>query len=216
MGKKLLYIQEHVWPQVLRFKWFALGAVAFMIGLFLFQSGANDVARLERSVAALQTEFESVQADLTRRQAQTPDSEAIKDDVQTTAINARAFAKEVIAQDDWLVRAMYEPNFRDKPEAGDDYFAKFDATREYMQDLIPSFNRQSIRLNPEWSLELESVVDYVGSDRMPVMFKMTTGEGKLAGIMYGTYDDESKTLSTSTIRYTETGLRDEASVGSID
>lgn len=190
--------------------------MAFVIGLFLFQAGANNVSDLERSIGALQVEIDDLQADLSRKQVQAPDAENIKQDVTATVINARAFAKEVIAQDDWLVRAMYEPNFQDTPEASDDYFAKFDATREYMQDLIPTFNRQSIRLNPEWSLELESVVDYVGSGRMPVVFKMTTADGELAGIMYGSYDDESKTLSTSTIRYTETGLSDEAAVGSID
>jgi len=72
---------------------------------------------------------------------------------------------------------------------------------------------QTWKLNPAWTLRLDSVITYQDTDNVPILFSMTTKAGKLAGLISAVYDVNNHKIVNVVRHYTTDGLDDEVDVG---
>lgn len=137
--------------------------------------------------------------------------------LKSRTVSAKKIGSEIIAVENELA-SFYKSN-ESLPEdqaAYDELIknlesAKAENTR--LTNATEGDHIQTWKLNPEWTLKLESIVTYQDTDNVPVLFSMTTKSGKSAGLIYAVYDVVNYKLTNISRHYTTDGLDDEVDVG---
>ncbi|MEW4426019.1 hypothetical protein AB1I68_00830 [Paenibacillus pabuli] len=192
-----------------------LGLIALIMVVLIWQQNKT-IDTLESDIAGTQELIQG--AEVTKEKVDEPfDSKEHEEILQSRTVSAKKIGAEIIAVEDMLA-SFYKTN-EDLPEdqaAYDELFnnlekAKAENTR--LTNATESDHIQTWKLNPEWTLKLESIVTYQDTDNVPVLFSMTTKSGKSAGLIYAVYDVANYKLTNISRHYTTDGLDDEADVG---
>lgn len=151
--------------------------------------------------------------------------------IRESSVSAEAIGKDIIAYDNELTELMRIP----AEEAGCDDSLEESCTDDDMtaeelaeyeaelQDNVDRLNKtyelkdkllapdcpnESWQLNPNWTLKLESIINYRSTSSFPIVFSMTTANGEKAGIVMATFSVDDYKLSNVNIHYTSVGLND--------
>lgn len=194
-----------------------LGTVS--LGALFFAFDQND--KIESLTADVAT-MESLLSD-TQAVDSGLDTEFDKDEhvevIEGRTVSAKAIGKEMIAADDALTE-FYKTNepFPDDQDEVDKMMAARDAAHAENTRLTGAGDADQLdtwKLNPEWKTKLESVVVYQDTQRVPIVFSMTTKSGDNAGLVYAVYDTESEMLTNISKHYTTAGMQDAVDIGGI-
>ncbi|WP_078598690.1 hypothetical protein [Evansella clarkii] len=208
---KCLHILKTYWIAVI------LG-IAVVIMLSFIPGHKEDIAELEAAIERtkeLIADSEKISSDLEKEF----DADEFMEEMEQRTVSATQIGKEMVKVDDVLT-AFYKTH-ESLPEDEDErdaLFAELEEAQAKNTELTGAGEADHIKtwqLNPEWSLELESVITYQDTERFPVVFKMKTKDGKLAGLVHAIYNVSDHRLSSINRHYTIDGLRDEADVGGI-
>lgn len=71
----------------------------------------------------------------------------------------------------------------------------------------------TFRKNPDWTIQLKSVLPYKESPEVPLLFEMRTKKGEVAGLISATYFVQDKQVRHIKRYYTSVGQRDFVDVG---
>ncbi|MCL6663443.1 hypothetical protein [Paenibacillus amylolyticus] len=192
-----------------------LGLIALIIVLFIWQQNKK-IDVLESDIAATKELLQGVQS--TKEKVEEPfDSKEHEEILQSRTVSAKKIGAEIIAVEDVLT-SFYKSN-EDLPEDQAAYDkmvkeldkAKADNTR--LTNASESDHIQTWKLNPDWTLKLETIVTYQDTENVPVLFSMTTKSGKSAGLIFAVYDTVNYKLTNISRHYTTDGLDDEIDVG---
>ncbi|MGX1195854.1 hypothetical protein [Metabacillus sp. SLBN-84] len=211
----MLYKSIHL----IRTYWIVVLIGTILTGMLWFISNQGDaITKLESDVKVtegLLVEAEKTLAGLNREF----DAKAHQKEINARTVSARKIGKDMIAVDDALT-AFYKTNAplpEDKNQR-DALYKNLEAVKKKNTELTGAGEADHIKtwkLNPEWKLKLESIITYQDTDRVPIVFSMTTKVGKSAGLVYAVYDVTNHRLQNVTRHYTTVGLQDEVDVGGI-
>lgn len=186
-------------------------------GMLLFMSSESKaIAQLESDVETsegLITDAEKTLSGISKEF----DAKEHQAKIKERTVSATKIGEEMIAVDDALT-SFYktnEPLPEDKKEK-DALFAKLEEAKAKNTELTGAGEADHIKtwqLNPEWTLKLESVITYQDTERVPVVFSMTTKDGKSAGLITAVYEVNNHQLDSISRHYTTDGLEDEIDVG---
>lgn len=185
-------------------------------GMIYATSVQADVSELSSEIATLEQDIVEQQRLLTVAE-QPIDKEAQKQVIQNRTVSAKKIADEFIPVDDTLT-AFYKtsgdlPTDESELKALQQAVEEAKALNTQLTGASEADHIQTWQLNPEWTLSLESVVTYRDTDRVPVVFRMTTKDGEPAGLVYATYDVQKNQLSNVTRHYTPAGINNQADIG---
>lgn len=166
----------------------------------------EDISQLEKDISKLkQTEVEEV------------DPEEYEELVVERLITAHEIGKELIDND--LILTEFFKTAEPLPEDEDEknkLLERVDKAKRKNQALTGASDGEHIntlRLNPEWDMKLESVAVYNNVDKIPVVFSMQTKDKKEAGLIYAVYDVNNHMIVNISRVYTNAGRQDESDVG---
>lgn len=194
----------------------ALGLAVIAVCLFGYMAHQqSEISSLASAVKATQNKIDK--AELAKKEASKPfDTTKHQKVIQARTVSAEQIGKEIIAVDNTLT-AFYKTNAPMPTGAKKDaLIAKVKAAQTKNTALTGTAVADQIntwQLNPAWTLKLESVVAYQDTTTLPVVFSMTTKQGKAAGLIYAMYDVNNHKLSNITRHYTVDGLKDAVDVG---
>jgi len=205
--------------EALKVYWIVVVIGIVVVGMLLYMSSQNKVvSKLESDVAT--TEELIVEAEATRSGLMVEfNAKEHQAKIKERTVSAKEIGREMIEVDDALT-AFYKTNKplpTDKKEK-DSLFKALEKAKEKNILLTGAKEADHIKtwqLNPEWTLTLESVVTYQDTDRIPVVFSMTTKAGKVAGLIHAVYDVNKHMLTNINRYYTTDGLQDEIDVGGV-
>lgn len=192
-----------------------LGLVSLILVVLIWQQNKT-ISTLESDIAGTQELIQGAEA--TKQKVEEPyDSKEHEEILESRTVSAKKIGAEIIAAENVLA-SFYKSN-EDLPEDQGAYDkivknlekAKVENTR--LTNATESDHIQTWKLNPEWTLKLESIVTYQDTDNVPVLFSMTTKSGKSAGLIYAVYDVANYKLTSISRHYTTDGLDDEVDVG---
>lgn len=202
---------------VIKTYWIVAVIGAVIVGMVLFMGNQSKaIAKLQEDVVTTEGLVADAEKTLTGLTNEF-DAKAHQAKIKERTVSAEEIGKAMIAVDNELT-AFYksnEPLPEDKKER-EALFAKLEEAQVKNTALTGAGEGDHIKtwqLNPEWTLTLESVVTYQDTDRVPIVFSMTTKDGKSAGLIYAIYHVDSGTLSDISRHYTTDGLNDEIDVG---
>jgi len=199
--------------------WF-VGVIGIVIVLMMWYTSnqskkidtlVSDVATMEELLAGAKRTQSSIDKDFDAKQH----SEVL----EGRTVSAEKIAQEIIDVDNKLT-AFYktnEPLPEDEAEKKAIFKQLADAQVENtrLTGATEADHIKTWQLNPAWTLKLESVVIYQDTESVPLLFSMTTKDGKAAGLIVATYDVKAYKLTNITRHYTTDGLKDEVDVGGI-
>lgn len=192
-----------------------LGLFALIL-VFLILQQNKKIDVLESDIAGTQELLQGAQA--TKEKVDQPfDSKEHEEILQSRTVSAKKIGAEIIAAEDVLT-SFYKSN-EPLPDDQDEYdkivkdLEKAKAENTRLTSATEGDHIQTWKLNPEWTLKLESIVTYQDTDNVPVLFSMTTKSGKSAGLIYAVYDVVNYKLTNISRHYTTDGLDDEVDVG---
>lgn len=203
---------------VLQEYWLAIILGLFAVYLLLYSNDVGkevddlylEIQSLEETLANAKGVERNVSADI--------DKEGEKKVIEERTVSAQQIAEEYIKVDDALTE-FYKSN-KDMPvdddEAMKEIMDKLNWAKEENTRLTGAGDADHIKtwqLNPEWTLKLESVVMYKNTERIPVIFSMTTKDGKNAGLVKAMFNVDKYKLTDIEKYYTVDGMRDEVNVG---
>lgn len=147
------------------------------------------------------------------------DEEKHQEKLNERTVSAKKIGQEIIAVDNTLT-AFYKtadplPKDESKKQAIFDQLEQAKKENTRLTDAGEHDHIKTWQLNPEWTLSLDSVAVYQDTDSVPVVFRMKTKAGVLAGFIVATYDVKQHKLRNVIRHYTTDGLKDEAEVGGI-
>lgn len=198
-------------------KYWIIGVIAvIVIVLFMIMNGrSNTMETLQAEIDAMSDVKAERVAEAEAMADETFDSEGHIEQIETTTVSAEEIGEIVIKLDNELT-AFYK-TAEALPEDEDEYDAMFEQLEKNQAlnaDLRGISNHgDTWQLNPDWTLELDSIVAYQATASIPVIFTMTTEDGDNAGVVRATYNVEDNTLSNIVRQYTSAGLDDAASIG---
>lgn len=202
--------------EIVRGYWllFVLGVlVIVMAGLYIGKSGTLSTMRSDNQ--AIQSLIDESSRTY-RLISKDFDESAHRALITERGISAKVIGEDMIAVDDALT-AFYKSN-EDLP-TGDERIAlmaeldKMKAANTRLTDADEDDHINTWQLNPEWTLKLASVVTYQDTNKVPVLFTMTTKDGKDAGMIMAVYDVVRNKLVNIQRHYTLDGVKDEIDVG---
>lgn len=189
-------------------------AMVAVIMMVLIYSRSGTVDQLQAEIDEMRAAAESATAEAAE-EPEDFDSEAHVEKIEAGTVSAEAIGKDIIKLDNELT-AFYktaEPFPEDEDER-DALFKQLEDNQALNETMRGITNHgDTWQLNPDWTLELDSVVAYEATDSIPVIFTMETTDGDNAGIVHATYNVNDKSLSNITRQYTAAGLDDAASIG---
>lgn len=201
----------------LREYWIVAIIGAVIIGMMVFMANhSKDVAKAKEDVETVK----ELLADAKKTQSGLSvefDAKAHQEQLKERTVTASEIAKEIIAVDD-ILTAFYktnEPLPQDQKER-DALFAELEKAKAENTRLTGAKEADHIhtwKLNPEWTTKLESVVTYRDTDRIPLVFSMTTKDGRSAGLIHAIFNVNNYQLENVTRHYTTVGVQDEVDVG---
>ncbi|MBN6206558.1 hypothetical protein JYK21_08835 [Ralstonia pickettii] len=174
------------------------------IWLFIVNSSVNelrnDVERKQILVSEIEEQLEgvAVQAD-TEEQVQV---------VKENVISVKQIGEEMIEVDNTLA-AFYKT--WDPPLEDEKVLQEVEAAKKKNTELTGADDNDHLvtwQLNPEWTLTLETVINYGDVKEIPVLFTMATGEGEFAGIVRAIYEVSEHELREIIVQYTPAGEMD--------
>lgn len=182
--------------------------VVLLIGLSIFMFIQNNsLNELETEISKKQSLIDEIEKKL-EEAGETVDSEQIVHEVRESIISAKEIGAEMIEVDNTLTE--FYQSWDPVPE-DDGYLRKLEVAQKKNTELTGAGEQDHIatwQLNPEWTLTLETVINYGDVEQIPVLFKMTTAEGELAGIVRATYIVSEHKLTDIKKQYTPAGERD--------
>ncbi|WP_145142325.1 hypothetical protein [Paenibacillus sp. Y412MC10] len=192
-----------------------LGLVALIMGVLILQQNKK-IDALESDIAGKQEQLQSAQA--TKEKVDHPfDSKEHEEILQSRTVSAKKIGAEIIAAENVLASFYKSNEPLPEDQAAYDKIVKnlkhAQAENTRLTNASESDHIQTWKLNPEWTLKLESIVTYQDTDNVPVLFSMTTKSGKSAGLIYAVYDVVNYKLTNISRHYTTSGLDDEVDVG---
>lgn len=194
-----------------------IGVVGIGIFAYLGTQG-NDIDTLESDIVTVEGLILD-NKQILERIPESFDREGHQEEIESRTISAREIGEEMIKVDNTLT-AFYKTS-DPLPESEKEKAAMFqalDKAKEANTALTGASESDHIitwQLNPEWTLRLDSVITYQDTDRVPIVFSMTTKDGKQAGLIFATYDVARFSLTDISRHYTPDGLADEADIGGI-
>jgi len=198
--------------------WVVVGVI-FIIGVVVLSVRANTEDRLAQRQAQLLAEIEALEHRVATTLADDDagfDTEAYLEELDERTVSAKAIAEEIIEVDDFLT-GLYKRNSVMDDLTDEERQANVERTKE-MQARNTALRGETDhlstwQLNPDWTLELASVVAYQETSHIPVVFKMTTSSGELAGFIRATYHVDEHKITDVIKHYTAQGFQDQASLG---
>lgn len=145
------------------------------------------------------------------------DAEVYSQTLESTDISAKKIGQEIIALDNFLT-AYYKSN-DPLPENEEDhpkYFERLELAKKEYSKIVEVKDTEYIstwKLNPDWNIKLESVVNYRNVSNIPIIFSLTTKDGTNAGLIYAIYNVGSYKITGVTRHYTNAGILDAVDVG---
>lgn len=192
-----------------------LGLIALIMVVLIWQQNKT-IDALVSDIAGTQELLQGAQA--TKEEVDQPfDSKGHEEILQSRTVSAKKIGAEIIAAENVLT-SFYKSN-EPLPEDQTAYdkivkdLEKAKAENTRLTNATESDHIQTWKLNPEWTLKLESIVTYQDTDNVPILFSMTTKSGKSAGLIYAVYDVVNYKLTNISRHYTTDGLDDEVDVG---
>lgn len=192
-----------------------LGLAALIMVVLIWQQNKK-IDTLESDIAGTQELLQGALA--TKEKMDQPfDFKEHEEILQSRTVSAKKIGAEIIAAENVLA-SFYKSN-EPLPEDQAEYdkilknLEKAKAENTRLTNATESDHIQTWKLNPEWTLKLESIVTYQDTDNVPVLFSMTTKSGKSAGLIYAVYDVVNYKLTNISRHYTTDGLDDEVDVG---
>lgn len=189
-------------------------AMGFMTYTVVQQN--KEIASLEKANDEAKVEMVNLKQELADS-SEKFDKKKHQKQVKERTISAQKIGKEMIAIDDELTTfyKTSDPLPKDK-KAKDAIFKKLEAAKRENTRITGASEADHIQtwqLNPDWTLKLETIVAYRDTDRVPILFSMTTKKGKPAGLISATYDVSNHMIDDVARHYTIDGLKDEVDVG---
>lgn len=189
-------------------------AMGFMTYTVVQQN--KEIASLEKSNEEAKSEIVELRQDFADA-SEKFDKKKHQKQVKERTISAEKIGKEMIAIDNELTTfyKTSDPLPKNK-KAKDAIFKKLEAAKKENTRITganESDHIQTWQLNPDWTLKLETIVAYRDTDRVPILFSMTTKKGKPAGLISATYDVSNHMIDDVARHYTIDGLKDEVDVG---
>lgn len=198
----ILKIVKTYWPIAI------LGTIVIVL-LVIMVNRAQHIEDLKAELESLTPE------ETTNVEAENFDADAYKNTVEEVTVSAKEIGEDIIDLDNRLTEfyKTAEPLPEDKAER-DAIFAQLEKDQNENAKLRNiERHEETWQLNPDWELELESVVSYKGLKTFPIVFSMKTSDGELAGFVQTTYDHEDRSIRDTLVQYTEAGSADAASLG---
>lgn len=200
----------------LRQYWFVTVLGAVLIGLSLWMAHvSSENVKLENRIEKLQTSIETAEKDYAIANQKFNEKQEVKT-IQAKTVSAKQIAARMIQVDDTLT-AYYKSNAPlptgKKRQA---YMNNVQKAKEENTKITGADEADQIKtwqLNPDWTLKLDSVVIYRDTDRIPIVFSMTTKDGKTAGLVNAIYDVNDDMIDDVETHYTTAGINDEVDVG---
>ena len=176
-----------------------------------FDGWHDDFKRASETLSDLNRTLEVVSQDF--------DPEQYTEIVYEATVSANAIGAKLIELDNEMT-SMYKANPDDtipvdEPERSA-WFERLDVLKQEnarLRGVSDTDHHRTWQLNPEWNLELESVVTYRSVDKFPIVFGMTTKDDRKAGLVYAEYNVQDDTISNVSTHYTQLGLSDEVDAG---
>lgn len=141
------------------------------------------------------------------------DSEEHAETIESVTVSAHQIGDEIISVDNTLT-AFYksiEPMTTDKKILAK--VATAEALNSKLTHAIDGEHALTWQLNPEWTLQLDSVITYGDVDEIPVLFSMHTKAKDKAGFVYAQYNVEEHTLESIVKYYMNDGMLDAIDIG---
>lgn len=174
------------------------------IWLFIVNSSVtelrNDVERKQALVSEIEEQLKGVTIEA--------DAEEQVQKVKENVISAKQIGEEMIEVDNTLA-AFYKT--WEPPLENEKLLQEVEAAKKKNTELTGADDNDHLitwQLNPEWTLKLESVINYGDVKEIPVLFTMTTGEGEFAGIVRAMYEVSKHQLREIKVQYTPAGEMD--------
>lgn len=178
--------------------------IGLLIFMFIQKSSLND---LKNDISTKQSLIDEIEFKLKEVDEQVKSEQYVKE-VKEGVISAKQIGEEMIEVDNTLT-AFYK-SWDPLPE-GEKFFKDLEEAQKKNSELTGAGENDHLatwQLNPEWTLTLETVVNYGDVEQIPVLFRMTTGEGEFAGIIRATYDVSEHKLTDIKVQYTPAGEMD--------
>lgn len=190
-----------------------LGVVASIIGIIVFtvlSSGQSEELvdiqdKYDKMVETKEKEqkrFNSMTVDFDKKEYQ--------NEIDTKTVNAKKAGKKIIDIQNELAdlfrvdgnpsKKFIENRLKRGPELAEKQ-AEF-------TDIDPMLYHSTWKLNKDWDLKLETVISYQNVATFPVVFSMTTTEGKPAGMIKATYNVNDDSFTEIERHYTVLGERE--------
>lgn len=205
---------------VLKYGFFIV-PVALSLYLLGITNGLNgEIADAESGIKTLEGELGDVEKEI-KMLSESFDEEQYQTEVIEGKNSAEKIAGEVIDIQNKLA-AFYKSSdplpYGDSEEIEKERQAilkelELNGKKNYALTGTPEGDVDTWKLNPEWTLKLETTVMYGDVKRFPIIFSMMTKEGIPAGIVEAEYHVEGYKLTDIVKHYTNEGLRDEADIG---
>lgn len=183
-------------------KTFGLLIGGLLVGLFIWLFITNgsvkelkdDVERKQALVDEIEERLEEVAVEV--------DAEQHVQEVKEGVVSAKQIGEEMIEVDN-ILTAFYK-SWDPLPE-DEKVFQELEAAEKKNTELTGADDSEHLatwQLNSEWTLTLETVVNYSDVNEIPILFTMTTGEGEFAGIVRATYEVSEHQLRDIRVQYT--------------
>lgn len=201
---------------VLLKKYGAIGVLSLIALIFLIYtlvlnsqvlSLKDEYATLSDTVLTMQAELDSATADFNADE----ESRTIRE----SAVSATDVGTQIVELNN-LLASYYRSidpfaGMTDSMKA--EFLQQIDDAEIRWQAITNETNVTVWTLNSNWTLTLETVINYRATDQIPILFSMTMVDGTPAGIVTATYDVASNTLVNVVKHYTDAGQRDKVDVG---
>lgn len=193
-------------------KQYGVAILSIVVGLIMIPlviANGNEITKLEQGINENKETIKGLSSQLSKMADF--DEEQETKIIKENTISATKTAEKLIKLDKELADMLYETNFTGKDWAK--RYAQLEEENRKLKVIDESKNRLVWRMNPEWSLTLESVLAYQDTDEFPVVFSMMTKDKKTAGLVYAEYNVEKDRFENISLYYTNDGIIDEASMG---
>lgn len=182
--------------------------VSLIIGLSIFMFIQNhSLNELKSEISMKQSLIDEIEVKLEEVGEQV-NSEQMVNEVRDSVISAKQIGAEMIEIDNTLTE--FYQSWEPFPE-DEELLQKLEEAKKKNTELTGASEQDHIatwQLNPEWTLTLETVLNYGDVEQIPVLFRMTTAEGEFAGIVRATYNVREHKLTDIRKQYTPVGERD--------
>lgn len=187
-----------------------LGVLFVFIGgvfILMFNRSTTSIEAQENS---LRTEIQEIERELAKGVITEDDLAPEVEVIEQSGAHARDMGKEMIQVQKKLSDAYRTPDpvvdYKDKDglDKAEVAYTRMTNSSDYINTWM---------LNPEWSMELDSIGNYVESKHVPVVFSLYLKDGGLAGMVRASYDSERDLMKDIVVSYTVDGYNDAVDVG---